>query len=52
MKGMRNIEEIVNVLKKKVQFYKEIFIYLYLIKTLYVSFIKKNYKKKEKILII
>ena len=50
MKGMRNVEENVNVKKRKkrVQFYKEIFIYLYLIKTLYVSF----KKKKEKILII
>ena len=43
MKGMRNIEESVNVKKKKkVQFYKEIFIYLNLIKTLYVSFKKKR----------
>ena len=38
MKGMRNVEESVNVKKKKerVQFYKKIFIYLYLITTLYV----------------
>ena len=41
MKWTRNVEESVNVKKKKwVQFYKEIFIYLYLIKTLYVSFKK------------
>ena len=37
MKGMRNVEESVKK-KKGVQFYKENFIYLYLIKTLYVSF--------------
>ena len=30
MKGMRNVEESVNVKKKWVWFYKEIFIYLYL----------------------
>ena len=37
VKGMRNVGESVNVKKKKrVQFYKEIFIYLYLIKKLYV----------------
>ena len=34
---MSNVGESVNVKKKKrVQFYKELFIYLYLIKTLYV----------------
>ena len=36
VKGMRNVGESVNVKKKCVWFYKEIFIYLYLIKTLYV----------------
>ena len=37
MKGMRNVGESVNVKKKWVRFYKEfLFIYLYLIKTLYV----------------
>ena len=32
--------------KKRVQFYKELFIYLYLIKTLYVWFLK--FKKNER----
>ena len=37
MKGMRNVGESVNVKKKRVRFNKEfLFIYLYLIKTLYV----------------
>ena len=33
------------MLKKLVQIYKEFFIYLYLIKTLYVSFKKKRERK-------
>ena len=39
MKEMRNVGESINV-KKIVQFYKEFFIYLYLIRTLYVWFLK------------